>query len=508
MKRVVELLRVSTVGQAAEDRASIPSQRAINRRTAEAYGLTIVRSIEMAGVSGAMVLLAPEMQEMIRLMHDPEIHGVVTREFSRLMRPENYSDYALLQVFADTNTLLYLPEGPINFSSMDGRLMGMMKATIGGLERLELQRKIWDAREIKRKRGELGGCHNILPFGVGYPWRYTADAERVKEAFKLLLAGDTAYTSIGRKVGIEPYNLRVILRNPIYTGWRVIDKKRDLTAAGKYKTKGGRQGDRRKVKRASEEVIRVRIKELEPLISEADFNRAQAILDLKRANHWRADRGYEHRFTYHGYLQCECGSLVYTKYRRDDYYICRDKCGAHYMRKDRLEPALDRLFAERLSKPQFLKRHILAPMERKTHSVDKSERLRDQLDALERKRQRVLDAFFDGVIDLSERDEKILAVAKERSAIAGMLERERPAPQLNAKALAEVFQPFIGFDVLSREDKRQLLNVLAPSITVKDYEVSGISIAHSCGDDVSLTDTGFLITASSRRIYLKFRYAA
>src|SRR5690242_4013141 len=116
MKRAIELLRVSTVGQAAQDRASIPSQRTINRRTAEIYGLTIVRSIEMAGVSGAMVLLAPEMQEMIRLMNDPEIHGIVTREFSRLMRPENYSDYALLQVFADTNTLLYLPEGPINFS--------------------------------------------------------------------------------------------------------------------------------------------------------------------------------------------------------------------------------------------------------------------------------------------------------------------------------------------------------------------------------------------------------
>jgi hypothetical protein len=47
-------------------------------------------------------------------MESPEIHGVVAREFSRLMRPENYTDYSLLQVFVDTNTWLYLPEGPIN----------------------------------------------------------------------------------------------------------------------------------------------------------------------------------------------------------------------------------------------------------------------------------------------------------------------------------------------------------------------------------------------------------
>ena len=33
------------------------------------------------------------------------------------MRPENYEDYALLQVFVDTETILYLPEGPIDFSN-------------------------------------------------------------------------------------------------------------------------------------------------------------------------------------------------------------------------------------------------------------------------------------------------------------------------------------------------------------------------------------------------------
>ena len=51
-------------------------------------------------------------------MHDKEIHGVVTREFSRLMRPENYST-ALLQIFVETNTTPYLPEGPLNFATPD-----------------------------------------------------------------------------------------------------------------------------------------------------------------------------------------------------------------------------------------------------------------------------------------------------------------------------------------------------------------------------------------------------
>src|SRR5436190_893146 len=107
MKKVIELIRVSTAGQAREDKASIPAQKSVNRRTSEAYGLEIVRSIEISDVSGAQVLLAPEIQELAILMSDPQIHGVVCREFSRLMRPENFCDYALLQAFADTNTVLY-----------------------------------------------------------------------------------------------------------------------------------------------------------------------------------------------------------------------------------------------------------------------------------------------------------------------------------------------------------------------------------------------------------------
>src|SRR5687767_2257545 len=97
MKKAIELIRVSTAGQAAEDRASIPAQRTINARTAKSHDLTIVKSIEMSDVSGAAVLKAPEIKELLTLMEDPEIHGVVCREFSRLMRPEDFGDYALLQ---------------------------------------------------------------------------------------------------------------------------------------------------------------------------------------------------------------------------------------------------------------------------------------------------------------------------------------------------------------------------------------------------------------------------
>src|SRR3989338_3849097 len=168
MKKAIELARVSTEGQATEDRAGIPAQRAANRRTAEQYGLEIVKTIELSDVSGGAVLLAREIKELLRLIESPQIHGVVTKEFSRLMRPEKFTDYALLQAFADTNTVLYLPEGPIDLASKSGRLLGTIRAAIAGLERTEILERIWAAKEEKRKAGKHPQGWITLPFGVGY----------------------------------------------------------------------------------------------------------------------------------------------------------------------------------------------------------------------------------------------------------------------------------------------------------------------------------------------------
>ena len=228
-KPVLELLRTSTESQAAADRAGIPAQKAANRRTAAQHNLEIVRTIAITDVSGAAVLRSPEMHELLRLIESPEIHGVVAKEFSRLMRPENFADYALLQAFADTATVLYLPEGPIDFRSKSGRLLGTIRAAIAGNERTELLERVWAAKEEKRRAGAHPQGSVTLPFAVGYNrkngcWYFKDESEKVLEAFRCVLAGQTSYTEVGRKVGIEPFNLRNILRNPIYTGWRVYSQ--------------------------------------------------------------------------------------------------------------------------------------------------------------------------------------------------------------------------------------------------------------------------------------------
>ncbi len=114
---VVELVRVSSETQAAEDKAGIPAQREANRQTCARYNLRVVKAVELIDVSGADVFQTPEMQDIIQMIEAGRIQGLVTAEYSRLLRSDRWSDLAVLQVFAEYNIQVFLPSGPVDFQS-------------------------------------------------------------------------------------------------------------------------------------------------------------------------------------------------------------------------------------------------------------------------------------------------------------------------------------------------------------------------------------------------------
>ena len=531
MKNVIELIRVSTEQQAGDDRAGIPAQREVNRRTARIHGLTIVRTIEIVDVSGASVLSSHEMQELLRLMESPEIHGVVTKEFSRLMRPEQFTDYALLQQFTDTQTILYLPDGPIDLASKSGRLMGTIRAAMAGMERREIIDRMQDAKESMRRAGKHAGGDSSLPFGVGYSddegWHYTADAEKVKQAFSLFLSGDTGYTGIANRLNIPRTNVRFILENPIYTGWRVYSEKRDPSALAYVPRPDGRQGHRKKMKRAPDEVIRVRV--LDSLIDEEDFAKVQAFIEMKRQKHWRVREDTPQRYTYNGFLTCaECGSLIYTHTAKDEFYQCKsmhprerrrrariglERCDNRYMLRKKLEPKLDLLLGEKLRETDFLRRVVDEYNERQAAQSlpqEKNEHaLNAKLNMLADKKQRVLETFFDGVIAKDERDRRVGEIDRETKVFQDLLMESVPqaAPQ-SLDELKAALEPLAEWEFLEREDKRALLRAICPGITVFRYTVKALMINFSM-ESAGSDEVSRLKTARSpyraRRLPLRFR---
>jgi DNA invertase Pin-like site-specific DNA recombinase len=529
MKKVIELIRVSTESQAGDDRASIPAQRVINKRTALAHGLEIAVTIEMTDVSGASVMHAPEMHRLIELLRSRQYSGVVAREFSRLMRPENFSDMGLLQEFVDAKAVLFLPDGPIDFASKAGRFMGSIRAAMAGMERTELLERSWSAKEEMRKSGKCPSSSVTWPHGVAYTedrgWHYTADAEKIRKAFTLFVNGEASFTAVAEHTGLARTALPTILTNPIYVGWRVYDQRRDQAADAKRLSAHGRQGDRRKMRRPESEVIRVRVIESQ-LISDEVFQTAQRIIEAKKNRHWKCRHEAEPRFTYSGFLVCgECQSTIYTQsgrsiknrtsqeYANYDYYVCSERksrartCRTNYMDRTRLEEKLDGLFSERLTDRGYLSELTQEFTRRaKTHDSRATvERLQGTIASLHDKRERVIEAVIDGLIDREQAKMRTAAMDRDLAAANDALQREQPDSNvITLEQLNAVLEPLLEWDFLERDHKRRYLATSVPEIHVADYKIHGIGVLPSNLIDLS----GLVRPAGHLGVYASHRKTA
>jgi DNA invertase Pin-like site-specific DNA recombinase len=191
-KTGVGLIRVSTGAQADEDRASIPAQREIIRQIAARYGIEVVRTFELSDVSGAAIGYSPDYQRFLDFLTDPKITCVITREFSRLMRPENYRDYGILQHLTDNGITLYFPNDILDLSNRQGRFMAGIRAGVSGLERGDIAEWIASAKEVMRKRGYHPCGEHTLARGLGHTkekgWYYDEkELASVRLLFNLFL---------------------------------------------------------------------------------------------------------------------------------------------------------------------------------------------------------------------------------------------------------------------------------------------------------------------------------
>jgi len=495
-RRVIELIRVSTEAQAADDRASIAAQRAVNRSTAAQFGLEIAETIEMADVSGTAVLQTPEIQRLLIRLASPDLNGVVCREFSRLMRPERFADYVLLAAFQDNRKALYLPDGPVDFATRQGMLVGGIRALMAGHERAEMLERAWTAKEAMRRQGRSPNGRKCLPYGVLYDratgkWSYEPEkAQRVREVFKRFLAGDTNYNALSQRLGVSRGAAKYILTNPIYTGWLVVDEKRDLSPEAKRVGKNGRQTDRRRIARTEDEVIRVRVLGT-PLIRQVDFDRVQRLVNSKATAGIR-QRKQVGKFVYNGFLRCgECGALLHSIRNQFNrfYYFCSSKkrrddkggmlcASTPYMNRDKLERILDELISQKLRNRGVLK-SIAEEQVRRHKSRSSQQRVRhleDEIAALEARRERVLEAFIDGALSKEQRDQRLATIGSSVEKAQTELAAVRPTPTFDPEALADVFAPFRNWDLLGRADKRRMLSAISPEFAVTDYKVSSLKL--------------------------------
>jgi DNA invertase Pin-like site-specific DNA recombinase len=524
----VAMIRVSTAGQAAEDRAGIPAQREACRRIALQHGIEIVRTFELVDLSGAKVLTSPDYQQFLSELERPEIGAVVTKEFSRLMRPENFEDFIILQRFQDCRVVLYMPDGPIDLDTRMGRMMGGMRALMAGLERLEIRQRMMDGKEAMRRQGKHPSALHCLPRGIRYSKKdgWTYDEERlasVRLLFAAFLGGNHNYESLSKLTGIPRSSVRVILCNTAYAGTMTYDTKHDLSSAGLYPMKSGATRQyRRKVRRADDEIIRTKLP-MEPLITPAQHEMIANIVEGRRAvtQHVRSQHG--ERFVYRGYLRCaSCHQPMYTHVTMANiektFYYCRTKnprdrarlleqgiaCDARYMSRNRLEQIIDRSILERLTDKGFLTSIIENDLQ-KTHVPTVASESFDG--DLRRKEQRINDAYFDGNISAAEWRARLRKLETQREQIRTVQPRLRP--EFDPAQILSIVKVFRKWHLSRFSDKRTILSRILPEIQVYNYQVKGAKLLlGGCDTDNRPKEAGIVTTSSKalpvREIFIPF----
>jgi hypothetical protein len=114
-----------------------------------------------------------------------------------------------------------------------------------------------------------------------------------------------------------------------------------------------------------------------------------------------------------------------------------------------------------------------------------------KLEDLRAKKERVIDAFFDGVIDRVQRNAKLQDVDREIDSYSGLLcsspERPETPPLLSLETMLQAIEPLADWEFLARQGRRSLLRQLCPEISVYQYTVKSLTLnvgagAHSSGD--------------------------
>jgi DNA invertase Pin-like site-specific DNA recombinase len=161
-RKVVALLRVSTLEQSKGDRTGIERQQADIDFYCMEYGLDVVETFAFDGISGAIVTRTPRFKEMIALLKKPHIAGVVFASLDRFCRPDDLTAYKVFEPFviksADgkgATKKLFCDAGEIDATSDEGRDKIIRKLEEAASERRRIKYRTMRAKEILRKDASI-----------------------------------------------------------------------------------------------------------------------------------------------------------------------------------------------------------------------------------------------------------------------------------------------------------------------------------------------------------------
>jgi DNA invertase Pin-like site-specific DNA recombinase len=207
-KNVIELLRVST------DHQDVARQRAENDYVKQKYGLHVVRTLELIGVSGTATLDDAQVQQVLADLASPGVDGILISSMDRLFRPKEYRHFSILDRFTKEGKKIWSArEGEVDPASDEGYDKCITAGGRAGAEWRDLRRRSAGGRRRKLEAGKLD--HGTPKYGYVYIRKWHPGGQRfeldtamalpnlskvdvVRMVFQWRRSGMTPYTAAAR----------------------------------------------------------------------------------------------------------------------------------------------------------------------------------------------------------------------------------------------------------------------------------------------------------------------
>jgi DNA invertase Pin-like site-specific DNA recombinase len=492
-RKVISLIRVSSEGQAKEDRTGIARQLEDIEIHCKNHNLKVVEQYQFEGLSGANVEHSRKFREMLSKLKQPSIAGIVFSTVDRFFRPESLSSFHVFKPFEETGKLIFCNLGALDLNNDNDQSTIMMYGKFAGMDRKRIKDMMVRGKEKNRSRADTKS--DPLPVGVLYDkesrtFHYTKEAERIKTAMYKVLKGDQTLRAISDELGFKN---QTCMRQALKRVWWIGQKASKQVRVERTLNEDGRLNDGRKVNRKVPIIVETNLAAT-PLVPVKVFNQVQEILGQKHTT-WTKRRSLSNNILGAGLMHCQCGRKMYAKSDKrpgkPDYYICssyylKDKtqqCGSPWLDVKKADAEIWWSIMTYLTDEQFLAvkaKEAIAATEGDTRNRDLKV-LEKEISTIERKKTNLMKV----IEDLEEDDaatygKRIKALNEDQAAVRVRLATLRSQDALMGSdpvAVAnQLKQRFFGFDKWDRTQQKAILAECVKTISLDgrgnaDFEV-------------------------------------
>jgi DNA invertase Pin-like site-specific DNA recombinase len=438
-------IRVSTAKQ-GEHGSSLQEQRDAIEAFARRGDLTIAawfEERETAAKAGR-----EQFSLMLAALKKRQADGVIFHKIDRSAR--NLKDWSVIQDLADQGIDVRFTQESVNLTSNEGKLTGDFLAVIASHYIRNLREEVKKGIQGRLKQGlyPLAAPLGYLDQGGGKP--KIPDPSRapfVRDAFELYASGlslhalrDELYrrglrSKIGKQVGVN--RLSEMLRNPFYMG--IIRMKRSgAHYAGVH----------------------------EPIVSKALFDRVQAVLDGKSNA-----KVIGHDFLFRRLIACaQCDYHLIGEWQKGHiYYRCHTKeCPTCSIREETADEAvracLQPFFFEDADLVELREMNAALELEWITRHAGYERAMALQIDNVDSRLSRLMDAYLDGAVDRSLFEEKKLTLLMERKALEERRGELSNGPQEITRNISEFLELVdtlpLTYQIGTTLEKRDILRIV------------------------------------------------